>query len=154
MTTRQNCNRNNYGPFDELSQDMERVFDSLLGKTVGTILRPGATEKFVPSMDVGESEDAFFMTLDLPGVNPDEVKIELHEGKLTVSGERTAAGKAEGVKYHRIERTSGEFKRVVSLPTDVDLEKIDAEYRHGLLTVTLPKIAKKQPTQIEIRTAD
>jgi HSP20 family protein len=151
MKTRNTCNQNS---FDGFSQDMERVFDSLLGRTVDTILRPGATERFAPSMDVSETEDSFYVTLDLPGVNPDEVSIEVHDGKLTISGNRAGNVTSEGFKYHRIERKSGEFQRLVSVPKEVDVEKIDAAYEHGVLVVTLPKVAKKQPTKIQIRTSN
>lgn len=151
MKTRNTCNQNS---FDGFSQDMERVFDSLLGRTVDTILRPGTTERFVPSMDVSETDESFFVTLDLPGVSPDAVSIEVHEGKLTISGNRVAEATDEKLKFHRIERKSGEFQRLVSVPNDVDVEKIDAAYEHGVLVVTLPKVAKKQPTKIQIRTSN
>jgi len=130
---------------------MERVFDSILGRTVGSVLRPGSNEKFVPSLDVAETDEGFLVSMDLPGVNPDEVKIEMHEGKLSISGSRKRSD-AEDTKLHRIERSHGTFHRVLGLPSEVDIEKIDASYEHGVLTVSLPKIEKQQPTKIQIRT--
>ena len=152
MKTRSSsCNSGSYGSLDEFSQDMERVFDSILGRTVGSVLRPGSSEKFVPSLDVAETDDGFMVSMDLPGINPDEVKIEMHEGKLSISGSRKRSD-AEHAKLHRIERSYGSFHRVLGLPSEVDVEKIDASYEHGVLTVSLPKIEKQQPTKIQIRT--
>ncbi len=147
-------NRNGLGPFEDISHEMERMFDSLLGRTVGTMLRSGSAEKFVPSLDVAETPDAFEVSLDLPGVKPEQVKVEMHEGKLIVSGERTSVHDTKDKSMHRIERTSGSFYRAVSLPTDVNVEQIDARYEHGVLHITLPKVAKQQPKKIEIRTTN
>ena len=151
--TRFNCSTpNGLGPFEDLSQDMERVFDSLLGRTVGTMLRTGTAEKFVPALDVAESEDAFKVQVDLPGINPEDVKIEMHDGKLSISGTRSGVSEEHSDSYHRAERSSGSFHRIVALPSDVDVDKIDASYQNGVLEVTLPKVAKQQPTKIQIRT--
>ncbi len=145
--------RNGLGPFEDISHDMERIVESLLGRTVGTMLRaPAGSDKYVPSLDVAESNEAFEVALDLPGVKPEDVKVEMHEGKLIVSGERSSVKDSKEKNYHRVERSSGSFYRMVSLPTDVDLEQIDAKYDQGVLHITLPKIAKQQPKKIEIRT--
>ncbi|MEM7474223.1 MAG: Hsp20/alpha crystallin family protein [Planctomycetota bacterium] len=146
------CDSNSCGPLDEFSQDMERVFDSLLGRTVGSVLRPSSQDKFVPSLDVYETDQGFTVSLDLPGINPDEVKIEMHEGKLSISGSRTRE-ETEQAKFHRIERSFGNFHRVLALPSDVDVEKIEASYDQGVLVIELPKIEKQQPTKIQIKTS-
>jgi HSP20 family protein len=153
MTRAELGNRNGLGPFEDLSHDMERIFDSLLGRTVGTMLRTGNTEKYVPSLDVAETAEGFEVSIDLPGVKPEDVKVEMHEGKLVVSGQRTTATEQKDKNYHRVERTSGSFYRSVTLPSDVDVEKIDANYDHGVLHIALPKVAKQQPKKIEIRTS-
>lgn len=150
-------NAGGYSPLEDFSQDMERVFDSLLGRTVGTVLRNGNTEKFTPSLDVAETPEGFSVSVDLPGVNPDDVKLEMHDGKLTISGTRhgvTEKGAAEksDKNFHRVERVSGNFFRVISLPGKVDIEKIDASYEHGVLHIMLPKVAEQQPKKIQIRT--
>lgn len=145
-------NRNGVGPFEDFSHDMERMFDSLLGRTVGTMLRTNGSEKYIPSLDVSETNEAFEVLLDLPGVKPEDVKVEMHEGKLLVSGQRSFVKETPDKNYHRIERSSGSFYRAVSLPTDVNVDQIDAKYEHGVLHITLPKVAKQQPKKIEIRT--
>ncbi len=141
------------GALEELSSDMERVFDSLLGRTVGTILRTGNAEKYSPTLDIVESMDAYEVFVDLPGVKPEDVKLEMHEGKLVVSGKRTASSEQKDRTFHRLERTAGSFSRIVSIPNEVDVEKIDASYDHGVLKIVIPKAIKKQPKKIEIRTA-
>ncbi len=151
---RSDCvNRGGFGALEELSTDMERVFDSLLGRTVGSVLRPASGDKYVPSLDVSESDEAFEIALDLPGVKPEDVTVEVNEGKLILSGNRASFSEDKEKRYHRVERTSGSFYRAVSLPKDVDVEKIDASYEHGVLHVTLPKLAKPQPTKIQIRSS-
>ncbi len=146
-------NRTGYGTLEDLSSDMERVFDSLLGRTVGTMLRTSRPEKYVPSLDVAENAESFEVHVDLPGVKPEDVKIEMHEGALSISGTRSSVQESENENYHRIERNSGSFHRVISVPNDVDVDKIDASYESGVLTVRLPKVEKKQPKKIQIRTS-
>jgi HSP20 family molecular chaperone IbpA len=119
--------RHGLGPLEDLSHDMERVFDSLLGRTVGTMLRSGAADKFVPALDVAESSDAFTVSVDLPGVDPDQVKIEMQDGKLTIAGTRAGISEENRANYHRVERGSGAFQRVVNLPGEVELERIEEE---------------------------
>lgn len=152
MTRTTNGNRG-LTAFEEFSSDMERVFDSLLGRTVGTALRGGKGDTYIPSLDVSESADGFQVSVDLPGVKPDDVKVELHEGRLTVSGTRQTVKEDKDKNYHRVERLSGSFVRSIALPNEVDMEQIDAHYEHGVLHISLPKSAKQQPKKIQIRTA-
>lgn len=140
------------GPFEELSSDMERVFDSLLGRTVGTLLRSGnSAEKFVPTLDIAETPEAFEVSVDLPGVKLENVKLEMHDGQLSISGARENVTEKKDKNYHRLERSSGSFFRSIVLPSEVDSEKIDATYDNGVLHVRLPKSVKAQPKKIEIR---
>lgn len=145
-------NRNG-GALEEISSDMERMFDSLLGRTVGTILRTNGADKFAPTLDIAESPEAYMIHVDLPGVQPEDVKVEMHEGRLLISGKRSTGTDQKDRNYHRVERVSGSFSRMIALPSEVDNEKIDASYEHGVLTVVLPKALKQQPRKIEIRTA-
>lgn len=140
-------------PFEEFSSDMERLLDSLVGRTVGTVIRANNNERFVPTLDVSESADAFLVAVDLPGVKPDDVKVEMHEGRLTISGSRESRTEEKEKNYHRVERSRGSFARTLAIPSEVDAEAIDAHYEDGVLHVTLPKVAKQQPKKIQIRTA-
>ncbi len=136
---------------EEFSSDMERVIDSLLGRTVGSALRANSVAKFVPSLDVSETATEFDVAVDLPGVEPADVKLEMLDGKLTISGHRASLTEEKEKNYHRVERTSGTFFRSISVPSEVDVEKIEASYDNGVLHVKLPKSAKQQPKKIEIR---
>ena len=143
-----------YGPFEDFSSDMERMFDTVLGRTFGTMLRNGtsdASAKFLPTMDLAETVDGFEISVDLPGVKPEDVKLELHDGQLLISGKRESTTEKKDKNFHYTERASGSFMRSVALPGDVDADKIDANYEHGVLVVKLPKSAKAQPKKIEIR---
>ncbi len=139
------------GPFEDFSSDMERVFDSVLGRTFGTMLRNGSNEKFLPTIDLAETADAFEISVDLPGIKPEEVKLEMHEGQLVISGKREETTERKEKSYHYTERARGSFVRSVVLPSEIDTENIDAQYEHGVLHVKVPKSAKAQPKKIEIK---
>lgn len=138
-------------PFEEFSTDIERMFDSLLGRTVGTALRSTGAQKFTPHLDLVESVDAYVVSVDLPGVKAEDVKVEMDDNRLTISGKRETTVEDNSKNVHRVERSSGSFSRVIALPREVDADKIDAKVEHGVLHVTLPKLAEKQPRKIEIR---
>jgi HSP20 family protein len=140
-----------FGPFEDFSTDMERVFDSVLGRTVGTMLRNGSTEKYLPTLDLAETAEGFEIDVDLPGVKPEDVKLELHDGQLIIAGKREHTNDRKDKNLHYVERSSGSFVRTVVLPSEVDSDKIDAHYENGMLHIKLPKSAKSQPKKIEIR---
>ena len=142
--------RSQFSALEELSYDMERVFDSLLGRTVGTVLR-GNESKSVPPVDVSESDTSYQVAVDLPGVAPEEVSVEVLDSQLVISGERKVATDQEQ-RVLRSERPAGEYRRAVPLPGEVDVAAIEASYTAGVLTVVLPKTSPKQPTKIKIKT--
>ena len=144
-------NNRSLTPFEEFSTDIERMFDSLLGRTVGSALRASTGEKFTPHLDIVETEKDYVVSIDLPGVKPEDVKVEMDDGRLSVSGKRETVVEDKTKNLHRIERTKGSFSRVVALPREVDTDNIDAKYEQGVLHITLPKLAEKQPRKIEIR---
>ncbi len=148
-----NCNRS-VTPVEEFTTDMERMFDSLLGRTVGSVLRNSSRDKFQPHLDIVETASDYVVSVDLPGVKPEDVKVEMEDGRLTISGKRETVTEENAKNVHRIERTRGSFHRVISLPREVDVEKIDAKYEQGVLHVTLPKSAEKQPRKIEVRSSN
>ena len=112
------------------------------------------TRKFLPQMDVKETESDFEVSFDLPGISPEEVEIEVHEGQLTVSGSRNVDREQEQVTYHRLERQHGQFRRVLSLPADVSEEAIAARYNDGVLTVSIPKVEQAGPKKINVEVMD
>ena len=133
-------------------EDLAREVDSL----VQTIFDPeerGSTQRqrhFSPAANLAETETSYEFSLDLPGVAADDVSVELNDGKLIVSGERKSDEEESGKTFHRVERRYGKFRRVVSIPAPVNDEKIAAEYKDGVLTVTLPKSEKVKVKKIVV----
>jgi HSP20 family protein len=104
---------------------------------------------WTPAMDLYQTNDDIVAVVELPGMRKEDIEISLHDGMLTIGGERKQE-KAEGEKASRSERFVGKFRRSVSLPTRVDSNKVAATYRDGILTVTLPKAEEAKPKQIQV----
>jgi HSP20 family protein len=128
------------------SREMEGLFERFFGGE-GSGMSPAPQ----PLMNLAETGDAYEVTLDLPGLKPDEVKVEYQSGGLVVSGERKEEEQQEGKTFLRVERRYGVFRRVISLPGAVDEEKIDAEFHDGVLRVTLPKSEHQRGREIHVR---
>ncbi len=111
---------------------------------------PRASRPWSPAVDIYESEDALVLQADLPDVDLKDIDIRLENETLTISGERKFE-KASDVKgYHRIERSYGNFVRSFSVPTTIETDKVSAEYRNGVLVVTLPKKEAAKPRQVKV----
>jgi HSP20 family protein len=116
---------------------------------------PPAARPWAPPVDIYETEHALVLKADVPDVNPNEVQIQIEEGTLMIKGERKfekVEGRGSG--YHRIERSYGEFARYFSLPETVDHENVKADYRNGVLTVTLPKKEAAKPRTIKVELSE
>ena len=131
-----------WDPFAELNRFHRSAFPSERSETA---------REFRPLVDVYEKEEAFHLKADLAGVKTEDVKIEIHDKILTVSGERNIEKEDEKNGYRRVERRYGSFNRSFSLPETVESEKIDADFTDGVLTVVLPKRAESQPREIEVK---
>jgi HSP20 family protein len=143
-------------PFRELStlqNEMNRLFNTAFDAPA-----PGnggsALRRWMPAMDLVETDDHFVLRADLPGVNEDDVKIEFEDGTLTVSGERKAEHESKNEGYYRVERAFGSFSRSLTLPQGVDAEAVTAHFDHGVLEVRIPKPEQRKPRRIEIGTTD
>ena len=128
-------------PFDELDQ----MFASVFGAPAG---EPAA---LATPVDVSETEDAFRFRVELPGVDPKDVEVTLHEGLLTISGEKRDDLQPEGEGRRMNERRFGAFRRQFRLSTPVDEQQVAAEHKHGVLLIELKKQAAARPRRIEIR---
>lgn len=106
-----------------------------------------------PPMDVIEREDSVIVRMDLPGLTPDNVQVEVEGGVLTVSGEMGDTVESEGERYHYRERCRGAFKRSLRLAETIDVEHIEATFENGVLNLSLPKLAAAQPRRIRVETA-
>jgi HSP20 family protein len=141
-------------PIQELATEMEHIVDRMFPRpTCNDSGCDTAALAYSPAMDVSENETQYVVSLDLPGVQIGDVKLEVHEDRLSISGTRSAANRPEGTQYHREERSFGAFQRTLVLPKNVDSDKVEASYQAGVLEVVVPKIAKAQPRTVEIRTA-
>ena len=132
--------------FDDLRKEMNRMFE-------GSVDSAEAKARVIaPLANFAETEKEYEISLDLPGMKPDEVNVEFRDGHLCISGERKQVNEEKGKTFHRIERTYGEFRRVIALGNEVDAENIQAKYEHGVLTVIAPKISAVQPKKIAVTT--
>jgi HSP20 family protein len=130
---------------------IEDEMEDLLGRWLGEDGGPLAIAGFVPSMDLTETEGAYVVKVDLPGVKPEEVDVELKNGSLWIHGKRQEQKQEEGKTFHRIERQYGEFRRVITLPTPIKEAGIEARFTDGVLQVTLPKTEEAKAKHIEIK---
>jgi len=111
------------------------------------------TSAWYPAVDVFEDKDAVKIVAELPGVKPQDVKLSLESNTLTIRGEKKQQAEERSERVHRYERSYGSFERAFVLPSTVDGEKISAEYRDGVLTVTVPKAERARPREIPVRAA-
>ena len=136
-----------YSPFAEL-EDPFRFFQSTVNRLLN---EPQTTRPWMPAVDILETENELVIKADLPEVELKDVDIQLENGTLSLRGERkfekTDNGKGG---YHRIERSFGTFERFFTLPDTVDVEQVKADYKSGVLTVTLPKKEVAKPRQIKV----
>lgn len=107
-----------------------------------------------PSVDIDEQEDKFVIYADLPGVDPKDIDIMVENGVLTFKGQRSSENRGKGSNYQHVERVSSTFCRRFNIPETADAERIEAEGRHGVLQITLPKQEKVQKRKITIKASD
>jgi HSP20 family protein len=136
-----------------IQSEMNRLFNTVFdspssagaGRGNGQTLR-----RWIPAMDLVETEDAFVLRADLPGLSEQDVNIELEDNVLTVSGERKAEHEERKEGYYRVERASGSFSRSLTLPEGVDPEAVSANFERGVLEVRIPKPEQRKPRKVAI----
>ncbi len=132
------------GRLTDLREEIDRLFEAPLARTSEFL-------GWAPAFDVYEEKDNFVVKAELPGMKKEDISVSLHDGNLIISGERKNEVKSEGAEVYRAERYVGKFQRSVSLPMPVIAGKVTAEYKDGILTVTLPKSEEAKPKQIEVQ---
>jgi HSP20 family protein len=132
----------------EFETDFPKWMAEVFGTEPGFFGKEG---KFMPEANMVETDKALEVTVELPGMKPEEVKLEIREGALWVTGEKKEEKEEKGKTFHRVERRTGMFRRIFQLPVEVMEEKVDAQFVEGVLKVTLPKAEKVAPKQIEIK---
>lgn len=142
-------------PFRSLQREVNRVFRDFFDEAslpdvgFGAGTTPGISVK----MDIAETDKAFEVTAEMPGMDEKDIELSVADGVLTVKGEKKAEKEEKDKNYHRIERSYGSFQRSLALPPTVNVEAIDATFKKGVLTITLPKTAKavEKAKKIEVK---
>jgi HSP20 family protein len=129
-------------PFSLLRHDMDTLFNDFFR---GVEMEPffGRHDaRFIPNVDITESEKEIRVSAELPGMNEKDIDITLNHDSLTIKGEKKEEKEDKGKDYYRMERTYGTFCRTIPVPVEIETDKVNAHYRKGILTITIPKSAK------------
>ena len=130
-----------------LQNEMNRLFNTVFDtpQPAGSTMR-----RWMPAMDLVETDEHFVLRADLPGMSEQDIKIEFEDGTLTVSGERKAEHEEREEGYYRVERAFGAFSRSLTLPEGIDAEAVTASFDRGVLEVHIPKPEERKPRKISI----
>ena len=142
--------RTNFAPWQEmehLHREMNRLFSDTFAQA------GGRTAPGYPAMNVWTSEDSAVVTAELPGVSSEDIDISVVNDTLTITGNRATDDLPEGTKYHRRERTFGQFTRSFQLPFNVEIDKVEAVFKNGVLHLSLPRAEVEKPKKIAVKAA-
>ena len=135
------------GRLSDLRNEIDRLFEAPFAELAqASNLLSGWT----PALDVHEDKDNVYVRAEVPGMQKSDIEVSLHDGMLSISGERKQESKHEEGEVHRAERFFGRFHRSVTLPAPVAADKVKAQYKDGVLTVTLPKTEEAKPKHIDV----
>jgi HSP20 family protein len=135
-----------FADFDQLRREMHRLLDA--GRTEFGDVGSGV----FPPMNVTQDADNFYVRAEVPGIKAKELSISAVKNRLTIAGKREIQSENERVSYHRKERPEGSFNRTLTLPTEVDVDRVEARYADGILTLKLPKAEAANPRLISVKT--
>jgi len=130
-----------------IQHEVNRLFGSFLDPHAGVEI---GARRWLPAIDLVEEGDHYVLRADVPGVSQDELKVELEDNVLTLSGERKSEHEERKDGYYRIERASGSFSRSLTVPEGVDPDAIEARFERGVLEVRIPKPAERKPRRVAI----
>jgi HSP20 family protein len=131
-----------WGLLNRLRRELDQTFESAAGDASWT-----------PAVDIHEEAKQFVVHADLPGVKPADIDITAEKGVLSLKGVRNFEQKTDDGHYSRVERVSGKFVRTFTLPENVETDAIKAQFKDGVLELTIPKVAKAEPRRIEVQAA-
>lgn len=141
-----------FGTRFDLMDDFRKEFDTLINRFLGeTGAESTPISGWAPRLDLSENDTEYHVSIDLPGLKPEEVDVELRHGDLWITGQRQGETEEKGKTWHRLERYQGEFRRMVRLGDDVDPEGVDAEFAEGVLNITVPKTEASRSKKIAIK---
>ena len=150
-----------WNPWQEMNRlrhEIDRAFEQVgwrngrrIGRTFPTAFLPGHAARAYPLVNVSEDANALYVTALAPGLDPTAIQLTVQDNRLTIAGEKQrVAAEIQPEAFHRSERAAGKFVRTVTLPIDVEHEKVQADYKNGLLVITLPKAKTAKPKQIAV----
>lgn len=131
-----------------VKSELDRLFDNFLSERVGS---SDNISDDLPLIDVEETDHEFLVTAEVPGMQKKDIKITFENNYLNISGEKKEIRENKDHNFYQKERTYGKFSRSIAIPAGVMLDKIDAEYEQGVLTVKIPKTEEAKPKQIDIK---
>jgi HSP20 family protein len=140
----------NYDPLDRFF-DIREDFDNVMRDFLRGFGGPVSSREVFPVADVKEDDDKYTVTLETPGIEKEDLKIRMKDSSLLVEGEKKEEKKDEGESYLRVERSYGNFRRVFNFDSQLDPKKVNAEFKDGVLSVTLPKSEKEKHKEIEVK---
>ncbi len=134
----------------EMNRLFSTVFDDQTSRATGGNGGQSPLRRWMPAMDLAETEEHFILRADLPGMSEEDVQIELQEGTLLISGERRSESEVQKEGFHRVERAFGSFSRALTLPQGIDADAVTAAFDRGVLEVRIPKPEERKPRRITI----
>jgi HSP20 family protein len=145
-----------WDPFQDLrsAQDEMAQMSPMLAHALGLHGQPqgsGRATAWAPALDISERKDAYLVTVELPGVEADDLDITMEDGLLTIQGERQFTSESSEQQFHRVERRYGAFRRSITLPAQVQAEQIEASFDDGVLQIVVPKMEEATPKRIQVR---
>ena len=148
-----------WDPFQDLRDAQDEMtqmtqMSQMLARALGLQGQPqgsGTATAWAPALDISERKDAYLVTVELPGVEADDLEITMEDGLLTIQGERLFAHDSSEQQFHRVERRYGAFRRSITLPAQVQAEQIEASFDNGVLQIVVPKMEEATPKRIQIR---
>jgi len=135
-------------PIQELKKEMDRIWQEFFGKTYAPEKWEGI--EWVPAVDVSETDDAVIVKVDVPGVKPEDMEISLVDNVLVIKGEKKREEEEKKENFYRMERFYGSFMRSIQLPCEIEVDKIEANYKDGVLKIILPKKPEEKKKVIKI----
>jgi HSP20 family protein len=139
-----------YDPLDRFF-DIREDFDNAMKDFLRGFGGPMSNREVFPVADVKEDENKYTITLETPGIDKKDIKITMKDSSLLIEGKKKEEKKEENESYLRVERSYGNFRRVFNFDSQLDSKKVNAEFKDGILTVTLPKTEKEKPKEIDIK---
>ena len=145
-----------WDPFQDLrnAQDEMAQMSPMLAHALGLQGQPQGSDRataWAPALDISERKDAYLVTVELPGLKPEDLDITMEDGLLTIQGERHFANDSSEQKFHRVERRYGAFRRSITLPAHVMAEGIEASFEDGVLQILVPKAEEAKAKRVQVR---